>query len=211
MTKSDRSIDSPWQKDYQHVFHPWTIFDSFREHGSLVMERGSGVHVFDAGGKQYLDGIGGLWCVNVGYGREEIVEAIADQARKLHFFNSFVDTTTIPAAELGAMLAARAPTSLNHVFFTTGGSTAVDTAFRLVQFYQRCRGLPQKRNVIVPRDPFHGSTYLTASLGGKAGDRIPELDFLSDGIHHVSSPNVYRRPYEMSESQFCDALIDELE
>jgi adenosylmethionine-8-amino-7-oxononanoate aminotransferase len=134
MTKSDRSIDSPWQKDYQHVFHPWTIFDSFREHGSLVMERGSGVHVFDAGGKQYLDGIGGLWCVNVGYGREEIVEAIADQARKLHFFNSFVDTTTIPAAELGAVLAARAPTSLNHVFFTTGGSTAVDTAFGLVQF-----------------------------------------------------------------------------
>ena len=211
MADPDPSIQAVWQKDHEHVFHPWTVFDTFREHGSLIMARGSGVHVFDANGKQYLDGIGGLWCVNIGHGREEIADAIAEQARKLAFFNSFVDTTSIPAAELAAVLAARAPPSLNHAFFTTGGSTAVDTAFRLVQFYQRCRGRPEKRHVIVRRDAFHGSTYLTASLGGKAGDRIPEFSFLSDGIHHISSPNVYRRPRQLTESQFCDTLVDEME
>jgi putrescine---pyruvate transaminase len=200
-----------WKKDHDHLLHPWTIFDTFREHGSTVISHGSGVHVFDLAGRQYLDGIGGLWCVNVGYGRDEIVTAMAEQARRLPFFNSFVDTTTVPAAELAAALADRAPGSLKHVFFTTGGSTAVDTAFRLIQFYQRCRGRPEKRHVISRRDAFHGSTYLTMSLGGKSGDRIPEFEYLSDGIHHVSSPNLYRRPSTLTEEEYCDVLVEELE
>ena len=203
--------DSIWQKDHDHFLHPWQIFDTFARDGSLVMERAEGVHVYDIDGRRYLDGIGGLWCVNVGYGREEIVEAIASQARRMAFFNPFVDTTNIPAAELAAKLAELAPGPLNHVLFTTGGSTANDSAVRLVHYYQHCRGKPEKRHLIARQDAYHGSTYLTMSLGNKKGDRQPEFQYITDFIHHVSSPNCYRKPAGMDEAAFCDLLVEELE
>ncbi|HEY8015999.1 MAG TPA: aminotransferase [Dongiaceae bacterium] len=200
-----------WRKDRDHFLHPWTHFDSFKKDGSLVMGRGEGAFVYDIAGKRYLDGIAGLWCVNMGYGREEIVAAITDQARRLAFFNPFVDTTNVPAAELAAQLAALAPGALNHVFFTCGGSTANDTAVRLIQYYQSRRGKPQKRHLISRHDSYHGSTFLTGSISGKPGDRSPHLQFIDDWVHHVSSPNVYRRPKGMTVAEFCDHLIDELE
>ena len=187
-----------WRKDRDHFLHPWTHFDSFKKDGSLVMGRGEGAFVYDIAGKRYLDGIAGLWCVNMGYGREEIVAAIADQARRLAFFNPFVDTTNVPAAELAARLAGLAPGALNHVFFTCGGSTANDTAVRLIQYYQSRRGKRQKRHLISRHDAYHGSTFLTGSISGKPGDRSPHLDFIEDWVHHVSAPNVYRRPKGMT-------------
>ncbi len=87
-----------WRKDREHFLHPWTHFDSFKKDGSLVMGRGEGAYVYDISGKRYLDGIGGLWCVNMGYGREEIIQAMVDQARRLVYFSPFVDTTNVPAA-----------------------------------------------------------------------------------------------------------------
>src|SRR5258706_2542504 len=117
-----------WRKDRDHFLHPWTHFDSFKKGGSLVMGRGEGAYVYDISGKRYLDGIGGLWCVNMGYGREEIIQAMVDQARRLVYFSPFVDTTNVPAAELAAKLAELAPGALDHVFFTCGGSTAHETA-----------------------------------------------------------------------------------
>jgi putrescine---pyruvate transaminase len=200
-----------WRKDRDHFLHPWTHFDSFKKEGSLVMGRGEGAYVFDLAGKRYLDGIGGLWCVNMGYGREEIVAAIAEQARRLAFFNPFVDTTNVPAAELAARLADLAPGRLNHVFFTCGGSTANDTAVRLIQFYQSRRGKPEKRHIIARLGSYHGSTYLTGSISGKPGDRSPHLHFIEDWIHHVASPDTYRRPRGMSEGELCDQLLRELE
>jgi putrescine aminotransferase len=200
-----------WRKDRDHFLHPWTHFDSFKKDGSLVMDRGEGAFVYDIAGKRYLDGIAGLWCVNMGYGREEIVAAITDQARRLAFFNPFVDTTNVPAAELAARLAGLAPGALNHVFFTCGGSTANDTAVRLIQYYQSRRGKPQKRHLISRRDSYHGSTFLTGSISGKPGDRSPYLHFIDDWVHHVSSPNPYRRPKGMTVAEFCDHLIAELE
>ncbi len=102
-----------WQKDKDHFVHPWTHFDSFKKDGSLVMGRAEGAYVYDLSGKRYLDGIGGLWCVNIGYGRREIVDAIASQAQRMAFFNPFVDTTNIPAAELAEKVASLAPGVLN--------------------------------------------------------------------------------------------------
>ena len=93
-----------WQKDRDHFLHPWTHFDSFKQEGSLVITEGSGPYVIDAQGQRYLDGIGSLWCMGIGYGREEMAEAIADQVRRLAFFNTFVDTTNPPAAELAHKL-----------------------------------------------------------------------------------------------------------
>ena len=208
-----------WQKDKDHFVHPWTHFDSFKKDGSLVMGRAEGAYVYDLSGKRYLDGIGGLWCVNIGYGRREIVDAIAAQAQRMAFFNPFVDTTNVPAAELAAKLASLAPGDLNKVFFTCGGSTANDTAVRIAHYYHAKRGHKSKKHIISRIDAYHGSTYLTGSITGRPGDRSPYLHFIEEWIHHVSSPNYYRAHEVlpngvgkgMSEQQFCDYLIAELE
>ncbi len=200
-----------WDKDRQHFLHPWTHFESFNKDGSLVMNEANGAYVTDIHGKRYLDGIGGIWCVNIGYGREEIVQAIADQARKLPFYNPFVDTTNVPAAELAAKLAELAPGDLDHVIFTGGGSTANDSAYRLIQYYQRDRGKPEKRNIIARKEAYHGSTDMAANLSGKTSDRNPNFEFTYDNIHHISTPNPYRRPDGMSEAEFATSLVEEFE
>ena len=200
-----------WDKDRQHFVHPWTHFESFDKAGSLVMNEAKGAYVTDINGKRYLDGIGGLWCVNVGYGREEIVQAIADQARKMPFFNPFVDTTNVPAAELAAKLAELAPGDLNHVMFSSGGSTANDSAYRLIQYYQRDRGKPEKRHIIARKEAYHGSTYISASLCGKESDRNPNFEYQTDNIHHVSTPDPYRIGDGMSEEEFSSFLVEEFE
>ncbi|MBM3651257.1 MAG: aminotransferase class III-fold pyridoxal phosphate-dependent enzyme, partial [Alphaproteobacteria bacterium] len=153
-----------WEKDRAHFLHPWTHFDSFKSEGSLVLTEAKGARVFDSQGKGYLDGIGGLWCVNIGYGRKEMAEAIAEQALKLPFYNTFVDTTNPPAAELAAKVASLAPGDLDHVFFTTSGSESNDTAVRLIHFYNARRGKPHKKHMIARKDGYHGSTYIAMSL-----------------------------------------------
>ena len=200
-----------WRKDRAHFLHPWTHFDSFKKDGSLVMGRAEGAYVYDLSGKKYLDGIGGLWCVNVGYGRREIADAIYQQAMRLAFYNPFVDTTNVPASELAAKLASLAPGDLNHVFYTCGGSTANDTAVRLVHYYHSKRGKKSKKHVIARHGGYHGSTYVTGSISGKAADRSPHMNFIDDWIHHVSEPNLYRQPVGTDEGAFCDRLVAELE
>ncbi|MEM7171044.1 MAG: aminotransferase [Pseudomonadota bacterium] len=200
-----------WQKDRQHFVHPWTHFDSFRHDGSLIMNEADGVYAYDIDGKRYLDGIGGLWCVNVGYGRDEIVEAIADQARKMAYANPFVDVTNTPAALLAAKLAELAPGDLNHVMFSCGGSTANDSAFRLIHYYWGCKGQKQRRHFLTRRSSYHGSTHVAQSLGGKAADRQPEFDYISETIHHTMEPNLYQRPKGMDEEAFIDLLIKDFE
>lgn len=137
-----------WQQDHDHFLHPFTHFDSFRKDGSLVLVEGEGCYVTDAHGKRYFDGIGGMWCVNAGYGRKEIAEAMAEQALQLCYTTTFVDVTNAPAARLAAKLAALAPGDLNHVTYATSGSCAVDTAIRLAHYCQARRGEKNRRYVI---------------------------------------------------------------
>ena len=146
MRKADQ-LQTIWQQDHDHFLHPWTMFDTFREEGSLIIARGEGAYVYDADDKQYLDGVGGLWCTNIGLGREEMASHIAQQVTQLAYSNAFVDMTNPPAAELAAKLAALAPGSINHVLYTASGSASVDAAYRLIQFYQNCRGLPRKKQL----------------------------------------------------------------
>jgi putrescine---pyruvate transaminase len=197
--------------DKAHNLHPWTHFDSFEKDGALVITDGSGARITDANGQSYLDAVGGLWCTNIGLGREEMVQAIADQVRKLAFSNSFVDMTNEPAARLAQKLAQIAPTGISHVLFTTGGSTAVDSAYRMAQFYQSCAGRPDKTHVIARKQAYHGSTYASMSIGNKAADRAPEFHYISDTIHHVSCPNPYRAPEGLTGEAFTDYLVAEFE
>ncbi|MDF1595239.1 MAG: aminotransferase [Acidimicrobiia bacterium] len=198
------------ERDKRHHVHPYQVFDSFAEHGALPIASGHGAFITDTDGKRYVDAVGGLWCTNIGLGREEMVEAIAHQVRRLAYSNPFVDMTHVPAADLATKLAELAPGDLNHVFFSTGGSTANDLAYRIIQFYQAVRGKPEKRHVISRIDAYHGQTYAAVSIGGKPGDRIDEFEFL-DNIHHLSSPNQYRYGRHLSEKEFGDQLYDEFE
>jgi putrescine---pyruvate transaminase len=205
------SSNDLWQMDRAHSLHPWTNFGPFEKEGSLVIARGEGCYLWDSEGRRYLDAVGGMWCTNVGLGRKDMAEAIAAQAERLAFANSFVDVTNGPSAQLSAKLAALAPGDLNRVHFTTGGSTAVDTAVRMVWFYQSCMGRPEKTDIVARDYSYHGATYLTQSVGKRPGDRVAEFRYKEDGIHHLTAPNPYRRPEGMSEAQFCDWLVAEFE
>jgi len=204
----DKKLIDADKAHYMHCFH---IFDDHRENGALNIAVGNGAYIYDTHGRRYLDAVGGMWCTNIGLGREEMAEAIAGQVRQLAYSNPFCDMANDKAIELSAKLAELAPGDLNHVFLTTGGSTAVDTAYRLVQFYQGCRGKPEKKQVISRKNAYHGSTFLTMSLGGKAADRSPEFDYLHEGIHHLSCPNPYRAPQGMDEAAFLEYLVKEFE
>ena len=210
-TGSRTSKKDVWEKDRRHHVHPFHNFASFDVDGSLIIDEGRGGYLKDADGKEYFDAVGGMWCTNIGLGRQEMVDAIAEQAAKLAYANPFTDMTNEPAARLAAKLAELAPGDLNHVFFTCGGSTANDGAFRLIQMYQGARGKPEKKHILCRHDAYHGTTYLAASLSGKAGDRMPDFNYIEDIIHHLTSPNFYRAPDEMDEAGFCDFLIDEME
>jgi len=198
-----------WENDHRHFVHPWTHFDSFSQEGSLILSKADGVYTSDANGKRYLDGVGGLWCMNVGYGREEIVDAIAEQARQMAYANPFVDIGNAPAALLCAKLAELAPGDLNRVMLTCGGSTANDSMLRLIHYYWGCRGETSRKKVITRRGSYHGSTYITQSMTGKPGDRMPEFQYDTDMVVYVSEPNPYRPPAGVNDHEFEQWLIDE--
>lgn len=198
------------RKDRDHCIHPWTDFSTFKEEGSLIMAGSEGAYVVDSDGNRYLDGIAGLWCVNIGYGREEMAKAIAEQARQICYYSTFTHLATPPAATLAAKLAELAPGSLNHVFFGTGGSMANETAIRTIQFYFNRLGKKNKKHIISRVDGYHGSTYLTMSMTGVFFDHIG-FDVIKDFIHHLPAPNVYRRPPGVSVEEFCDQKVADLE
>lgn len=200
-----------WEQDRRHFLHPFTEFDSFEKSGSLIIRSGKGCEITDDRDNTYIDAIGGLWCTNIGLGREEMADAIAGQVRKLAYSSTFTDMSNEPAVRLSARLAELAPGQLNRVHFATSGSTALDSAFRLIQYYQSCIGKPEKIHMIARKQAYHGSTYVAMSLGNKKTDRSPNFRYISDTIHHVSAPYTYRAPREMSEQQYCDHLVHEFE
>src|SRR5215475_7645361 len=199
-----------WAKDRDHIIHPWIDLGTAKTRQPLIITESAGAHIYDSDGRKMLDGIGGMWCVNIGYAREEMVQAIADQIRRLCYYSPFGLISTPPSIEFGARLAEYAPGDLKHVFFTTGGSTAVDSALRLLQFYFNFIGQPQKKHIITREYAYHGSTYLSASVSGKPSDR-GLLDFVTDTVHHLPTPNPYRRPDGMSEAEFGAAKVRDLE
>ncbi|MBD3765452.1 MAG: aminotransferase [Rhodobacterales bacterium] len=211
MPAANNAAQVLWDMDRAHHLHPWTNFGPFEEKGALVITQGQSCWLTDANGQRYLDAVGGMWCTNIGLGRDEMAQAIADQARQLAYSNTFVDMTNAPAARLAARLADLAPGDLNRVHFTTGGSTAIDTAARLVHYVQTCIGHPDKTDLVARHHSYHGSTYLSQSIGNRPGDRVPQFRYQTRGIHHLSAPNPYRRPEGMTEAQFCDHLVAEFE
>jgi putrescine---pyruvate transaminase len=196
-------------RDRRHVIHPYQVFDTVMIDDVLPIDRGAGARLVDSDGREYLDAVGGMWCTNIGLGRDEMADAIAQQVRELAYANPFVDMTTSPAGLLCEKLAKLAPGDLNRVFLSTGGSTAVDAAYRLIQFYEYAKGTPEKRHVLSRVDAYHGTTYASVSLGGKPGDRVSGFGYIDDTIHHLSSPNIYAHGGGRTEQEFADDLVAE--
>jgi L-2,4-diaminobutyrate transaminase len=198
-------------QDQRSQFHPFTSINDLKNEGPTVMASGSGVRVRDVNGKEYLDGMAGLWCVNLGYGRKEIVNAIAQQSERLSFFHTFNGMSTDVVAECAEALLARAPVPMSRVFFGASGSDANETQLKLIWVYNNLRGKPEKKKVIARWNAYHGSGVATASLTG-----LPMMHNLFDlpkgPILHVSAPYYYRQaPSDMSERDFSKQLAKELE
>ena len=156
-----------------------------------------------------IDGPAGMWCVNVGHRRKEIADAISEQLMSLPYVSPWYMTSG-PAAELASRIAEHTPGDLNHVFFTTGGSTAVETALRFAMFFNNVLGRPEKKVILSRADAYHGSTYLSGSICGKVRDKN-WMDQMDAAAEFLSSPNPYRRPEGQSVEAFADHLIQELE
>jgi adenosylmethionine-8-amino-7-oxononanoate aminotransferase len=209
-TKHHYNTEALWRQDLDHYIHPWTDFSTFKEEGSLIMAESEGAYVVDSEGNRYIDGIGGLWCVNIGYANEEMAQAIAEQVRRITYYSTFGHLTTPPAAELAAKLANLTPGNLNHVFYGTGGSMSNDTAIRIIHFYFNRLGKKNKKKIISRTDGYHGSTYLASTLTGIEFDH-QGFDLVPDLVHHIPAPNPYRRPDGMSLEAFCDEKVADLE
>lgn len=197
------------KKDREHFLHPWQEFDTNPDR--LVIARADGARVYDSDGNAYLDGIGGMWCVNVGYGRKEIADVMAQQGVLMPYYSTFTDTTNAPAVQLAAKLASLAPGSINNVIYSCSGSAAVDSAVRLAHYYQSRRGKPDKRYIITRRSAYHGSTYLGISISGRDYENPGHVHFVDDIVRHLSAPNTYRRPEGMSLEEFCNHLVAEFD
>ncbi|HEY2401724.1 MAG TPA: aminotransferase class III-fold pyridoxal phosphate-dependent enzyme, partial [Steroidobacteraceae bacterium] len=191
-----------WQTaDSQHYLHPFTDFKALAEHGARIITRAEGVYLYDSNGERILDGMSGLWCVNIGYGRKELAEVAYRQMLELPYYNSFFKATHPPAIELAGLLAEVTPPQFKRVFYAGSGSEANDTIVRMVRRYWDVRGEPS-RSIIISRDnAYHGSTMAAASLGGmkpmheQGGLPIP-------GIVHIEQPYWYENGGELSPAEY---------
>jgi putrescine aminotransferase len=173
--------------DKDHHLHPFTDHKDLHEKKSRIITRADGVYIYDADGRKILDGMSGLWCVNAGYGRDELVDAAAAQMRELPYYNNFFQCAHPPAIELATLLKEVSPPQFNRVFFAGSGSESNDTIVRLVRRYWDLLGQPERHTIISRENAYHGSTVAAASLGGmkpmhqQGGLPIP-------GIVHVDQP-----------------------
>ena len=191
------------------ILHPWESLEEVGQQERTLIVRGEGIYVYDSDGRKLIDGPAGMWCVNIGHGREDMVEAVADQMSQLAYYGSW-HMGNAPAAKLAGKLRQLTPGDLNHAFFTTGGSTAVESALRFALFFHDFLGRSEKKHIISREGAYHGSTYLSASCCGKEHDKR-HFDLETDFIHLLPSPNPYRRPEGMSVDEFCDAKVSDLE
>ena len=196
--------------DAAHHFHPFSTQTELKERGVRVITSANGVWLKDSEGQDILDAMAGLWCVNVGYGREELVEAAARQMRELPYYNTFFMTTHTPVIALSAKLAELAPGDLNHVMYSSSGSEANDTNLRLVRTYWAEKGKPEKQVIISRWNAYHGSSVGSGSLGGMKGMHA-QGGLPIPGIHHIDQPDWWNEGGDMSPEDFGLELAQQLE
>ncbi|GAB5435855.1 aminotransferase [Falsiruegeria mediterranea] len=196
-----------WDRD--HNLHPWADTAGFGATEYMRVNTADGIYLWDASGKRYIDGPGGMWCTQIGYGRQDMADAISAQVMQMPYASPW-SFTTEPAAVLARMIAERTPGDLNTVHFTTGGSTAVDTALRTTLFMNKRLGRPNKKIIIGREKGYHGSTFLAATVTGKERFET-SFDKAQDLVRFLPDVNPYHRPDDMSLEDWCNAKIADLE
>jgi putrescine aminotransferase len=173
--------------DSAHFLHPFTDFQSLAKKGSRIILRAENIYLWDSEGHKILDAMSGLWCVNVGYGQQALIDAATKQLKELPFYNAFFQTATVPAIELAELLAEVTPPQFKHVFFSVSGSEGNDTVVRMVRRYWDLLGQPQRQVIISRHNAYHGSTMAGASLGGMSGMHA-QGGLPIPGIVHIEQP-----------------------
>jgi putrescine aminotransferase len=202
MAALEKRTGKDWQElDKDHYLHPFTDHKSLHRKKSRIITRADGVYIYDADGNKILDGMSGLWCVNSGYGRTELIEAAANQMRELPYYNSFFQCAHPPSIELAKQLQEVSPPQMNRVFFTGSGSESNDTIVRMVRRYWDLMGQPGRHTIISRKNGYHGSTVAAASLSGmkamheQSGLPIP-------GIVHVDQPYWFGSDRRLTPDEF---------
>ena len=201
------------QWDRENFFHPSTHLAQHArgESPTRVIKTAKGSHITDRDGNQFLDAFAGLYCVNVGYGRTEIAEAIAEQAHELAYYHSYVGHGTEASITLSKMILDRAPEGMSKVYFGLGGSDANETNVKLIWYYNNILGRPEKKKIISRWRGYHGSGLVTGSLTGLELFH-KKFDLPLAQVVHTDAPYYYRRPdADMSEAAFTAHLVGELE
>ncbi len=187
MERTTQRTTQQWQAaDAAHFLHPFTDFKGLARKGARIIERADNIYLWDSDGHKILDAMSGLWCVNVGYGQQALVDAATAQLKQLPFYNAFFQTATPPAIRLAEVLAEVAP-GFQHVFFSGSGSEGNDTVVRMVRRYWDVIGQPQRTVIISRHNAYHGSTMAGASLGGMAGMHA-QGGLPIPGITHIEQP-----------------------
>ncbi|MFK0085984.1 aspartate aminotransferase family protein [Pseudomonas sp. NPDC090755] len=208
------SVNNPQTREWQalsseHHLAPFSDYKQLKEKGPRIITKAQGVHLWDSEGNKILDGMAGLWCVAVGYGREELVEKAAAQMRELPYYNLFFQTAHPPALELAKAVTDVAPKGMTHVFFTGSGSEGNDTNLRMVRHYWALKGKPQKQVIIGRINGYHGSTVAGAALGGMSG--MHAQGGTLPGIVHIPQPYWFGEGGDMTPDEFGVWAAEQLE
>lgn len=200
-----------WQTlSSEHHLAPFSDFKQLKEKGPRIITNAEGVYLWDSEGNKILDGMAGLWCVAIGYGREELADAASKQMRELPYYNLFFQTAHPPALELAKAISDVAPQGMNHVFFTGSGSEGNDTMLRMVRHYWAIKGQPKKKTIISRVNGYHGSTVAGASLGGMTYMH-EQGDLPIPGIVHIPQPYWFGEGGDMTPDEFGIWAANQLE
>ncbi|WP_395650842.1 aminotransferase class III-fold pyridoxal phosphate-dependent enzyme [Brevundimonas sp.] len=195
--------------DRDHLIHSVTSWSDHERRGVTVLQSGQGVYLTDIEGRTLLDAFSGLWCVNVGYGRQSIVDVAAEQMGRLPYATGYFSFGSEPAIRLAARLAELAPGDLNHVFFTLGGSDAIDSAIRFIRYHSNVTGRPEKKHLIALDKGYHGSSSTGAGVTGLANfHRDFDLPFAFQ--HHIPAPYPYRSEHQVDDAAIITASVRSL-
>lgn len=215
MTQESKTAE--WQDaDSRSYLHPFTDYKQLQQTGSRIITRASGVYLWDSEGNRILDGMAGLWCVNVGYGRHELADAARDQMIELPYYNSFFQTAHPPAIELAELLAEISPSGMRRAFLTNSGSEANDTVIRMVRRYWDLMEQPNRKVIISRERAYHGSTIGAASLSGmphmhaQGGMPIPDIVHIEAPYHYANANGRSVESYGRDAAQALESKIEEL-
>ena len=210
MTLAPNSLQA---RDIAYTVHPYTNLRQHERQGPLTITGGDGVYVLDDDGKRYLEGLAGLWCAGLGFSEKRLVEAARRQMEKMPYSQTFSHRSTEPLIELSEKLISIAPKPIAKAYFVNSGSEAIDTAIKLIWYYQNARGLPEKKKILARQRAYHGISIAAGHLTGTLAYTANGFDLpMADRFHHLTPPSFYRYglPGE-TEAQFVDRLAKELE